>query len=335
MSTRVEHDLGPSVPTLMKSQLSLIIVLVFLFAALGGAIGWRRGSNFVAESLILLEESQPGAVFDSFGAGGGDDPEVFLNDQVAIITSTSLAMNVAETLGLEATPEVAEDLLDNLEVTPRENSHAIRLEFVDTDSAFAIETVNTFVSEYEMIASAALNGPYGEALTALDTLIAETQGSIDQLRADIDTETMAATSEAAAQIDAILARVDAIAAALPAATDAQRLLLVAELDALTVRLGSLERQVEDASTNPAIESMQGQLDALVQERAQLATRRTQIAVDQAATTSPIIARTLASSADTPPPGLLSGVFAGVLLGLIVGLGVAYWRSTSDDGENRY
>ena len=307
----------------------MFIALIVGAALLGGLFGITRSSTYMAETLILLNESRGGSVFGSLSQGSDSDTDVFLNDQVAVMTSTTLALQVAGSLGMEPTLEAAEALLDDLTVTPVEDSHALTVSFASDEPAKSIETVNAFVTAYEEAASVALNGPYVDAIAALDGAITETEASVEALRTEISDEIAAATVDLREQRNEVLARMDQITEALPGADAATRTALIAELDALSVLLSSLESRIASAGSSPSIEARQSRLDSLSSDLDQFRARRSQLMVDSVTAASPIIARSEASTASSLAPGPIEGAVAGGLVGLLLAFGIAYWRATAD------
>jgi Mrp family chromosome partitioning ATPase len=317
----------------LRANLGLIILNVLIFAALGWLIGLIRSGTSVAEATILLQDPFSVEVFAPLRADAGGDPELFVNDQIAYLESTDFALQVATALGMPATPESANEILDNLSVSPVEASHLVELEYSANSPEAAAAGATTVVDTYTELVVASVNQPYEIALSALNEAITESDENVDAMQAELASLRDDQTVAAEAEFQALLDQIQALQVTLASAPVDQIPALTAQINALATEANLLQSQISGAAADPALTALAGRLNDALTRQTTLTNRRSELRVQLNSAPSPVAATSLPTETAIAPPSIPTSVIAGALVGLFVGLAWAYWLS--DERRRRF
>lgn len=331
-----ETDLGrpgPNILVMIRSYWRLIAFLGVGLALIGFLYGSSRPSEYRSSASVVVDDPRSSTLF---GSENSSRPERYVETQIGIISSPSVAEKASELLAAEDPPVelTPADILAGQTVSSQVDSDLIAVSFVSKTPEIAEAAANAIVTSYlEVRRSEAVAG-FATALNQLDESIAQSQSDLKAVSEEIQTlqESRPFLTELQQQYEQILERLVALPP--PGTTGADGTNPDA-LAAIAEEVAVIENELNAIEAVSRIESQSPELAALLEEQnlalsrlSTLIERRNQVAVDAELAGGGFVFQSEANAATrVNPSATVFGLVAGVLGGLI-GVAVAYTMSMS-------
>jgi len=335
----VAVPIGPTTEPTVLSSVWRYRWLVLLLAVAFAGLGWLYGSqtaNWTATATIAVQDPRSSNVFDQ---AFPDSPERYVEAQVAILRSRSIARRAVE-ISAEQTPPVLVDVTDvvsGLSISGSQSSDIVTLSYSSETQRESITVVNAVAVAYQEIGRLTADTTFASAVVELDRSISELRSVIDALEQQIsdrrqavltNLETDPGRIEKNALLDQLQADLLALEPPRTSATDDQVTRFNNELQLLTVRIAIVSNDLNEQrtavlaleSTNPDGAAIVRLLDESQLRLTSLQARRDQLAVDADLASNGVV---FSSPAEIAVPSS-GGVFIvlGFLTGLAVGAGIS-------------
>lgn len=317
------YEMPPFNPLLpIRQQPWIVAFFVLLFAGMGALYTARLAPEFTASAGLVVEDTRSSSLF---AAARATDPERYIADQIAVLTSRAVAEQASQLApSLEPGAEVSvDDLLANVSVTSDLRTDFLTIAFTAEDPTTAQVGANAIGRAYEQAVAARLAEDAANAVGRLNDAIDETVASIVDIQADLEATQASSVGRQLLedQMSVIVAELADIrnGAVTPLDIKAKADQLAAELQA---RL--LLTEVEDS--DPGVTLLHRRLEDALTLLSELTLRRSQLEVD-AQLAGNGVALFSAAGPGLPTGGSLPQALAvSVVLGGLVGSGGAYWLS---------
>ena len=300
----------------------LVAISAIVGLALGiGASALSSSPGFVATASVILQDPSS----TTPGSAGR-----FLVTQAEVMTSILVAEEAAKLLA-EQEPSLdisMTDIVENTEVTGGDSSDLVLITHESETAEGAQAGVNALIQAYEDINQAGATSTAQAALERIDDQLNGIDARLDAVRTEIEAleaeDTLAATL--ASQAEAALARIAGLQAQLPAATEDERTVIQSELADLRAQLDLYGLINSIRQLPPELVAAEEEESQLTGRRAELLSRRDDMAIEIDSIPSPILLAVPASeAAPIPTPGVARFAIGGLILGALAGSGIAYWR----------
>jgi Mrp family chromosome partitioning ATPase len=314
--------LDPTIPGSVWRYKWLVALAVIAGGMLGVAYTVLTPPVFRARADLVVEDPGAIGVFET-GASGGS--ERYVADQVEILSSPAVEAR-AEDIAAASLPEFSGDIDDMSTVEGNDDSSLIVIRVAGPDGDEARMVADSLVGAYQQIKQETSLSSAGAALQELDVTLAAVEADIERLQAEIansrsDSERRA---ELDAQFDETINRFVDLTTELETTGDPVR------AAAIRVQLADILLQVQTfqeiqvaETTGPSLTPLITELEDTLQRRADLQTRRDQIAVDSqlAGRGIALVSPAKLAPGDGRAQGR-AGVIGGIL-GLLAGSALAY------------
>lgn len=268
-----------SQPTLITAAwkhpiLVALVMAGFLAGGLLFALFQGSDRQFVAESLVVLQDPNT----EQGGASGR-----FIVEQVEIMGSPIVAQAAAEYIadeyrGLEVTPD---EILSATEISSSPDSTLVLLGATDDDPGRAVAMVNGLAHGYEEVSNRQATQTSVAALERIDAQIDALEGRFrevsDDIQAERDANVELRTLEAQFQ-DALESIAELQAELEEASGDGAEAIRV-EISDLQIRIENYQRAVAASRNTPELQALLEEQAQLIDRRTELLQRRDQIAID--------------------------------------------------------
>lgn len=336
-----EADLGglePDILGVVRSHWRLIGLLAVTFALFGFLYGSSRPSEYRSTAELVVDDPQSATLF---GVDNSTRPERYLETQIGIITSPSVAEAASQALAAQSPPVdlSAGDILSGSTVASPADSDLITVSFVSESPETAAIAADAIVTAYlEVRRSEAIAG-FAAALNQLDESIAQANISLADVSEEIDAlqESNPLLGDLQARYEDVLSRLVSLQD--PSTTE-DGTSDPDELLALASEVAVIEDQLNAIEAVSRIESQSPELAALLEEQSlaigrlsSLIARRNEVAVDAELAGGGFVFQSGATAAQRVDPGArVFGLAAGIV-GAMIGVAVAYalaiWRRRID------
>ncbi len=313
--------------------------LVMLMALGFAGLGWLYANSiesFTAEATIAVQDPRTSNLFDQAVT---DNPERYVEAQIAILESRAVARRAVEIAADQQPPIVVtvDDIEENLSVSASPTSDIVNLSYTAPTAREAIGVVNAVTSAYQDIGrqSAALG--FAEATQELDRQIEQLKTDQVALEAQLSARQQAVLNQLATDPDRVAQQarllelrttLDALEAPASSASDGRFNQFNADLDVLTLQISTLSEQLAaDRDATLLLEANDPQRIALESSQAEnqlrltdLQARKDQLSVDSDLAGNGVVFASLAETAK--PSSSVTYIALGFLAGLVIGAGVA-------------
>ena len=314
-------------PTVLESAWRFRWVVLLLALAFAG-LGWLYANNaeeWTAEATIAVRDP---LATNLFGELVPENSERYVQGQSAIISSRIVARRASEIVaGLEPPVTVSIDEIErNLSVAPSDTGDLIVISYSASgeDGEYeAIAVTNAVAEAYQEVGRTAAAAAYESSLIGLDDTISQLELEIaatldqwaellvsDEVREEVKQEYEDAQREL-------------LAIRIPAAgADADDVdLIVARLNALNLRIVTLQTLLAQDEDDATLVLLQTQVDDARVRLGNLQTRRDQLSVDAEIAGSGVVFYSPAEIAE--PSSITLYVVVGFLFGLVLGVAIAW------------
>jgi len=301
---------------------------VLLLALAFAGLGWLYANNaeeWTAEATIAVRDP---LATNLFGELVPENSERYVQGQSAIISSRIVARRASEIVaGLEPPVTVSIDEIErNLSVAPSDTGDLIVISYSASgeDGEYeAIAVTNAVAEAYQEVGRTAAAAAYESSLIGLDDTISQLELEIaatldqwaellvsDEVREEVKQEYEDAQREL-------------LAIRIPAAgADADDVdLIVARLNALNLRIVTLQTLLAQDEDDATLVLLQTQVDDARVRLGNLQTRRDQLSVDAEIAGSGVVFYSPAEIAE--PSSITLYVVVGFLFGLVLGVAIAW------------
>lgn len=326
----LERDLNSLEPDLfgvVRDRWILIAGLSVLFGFVGFLVGSTQAIQYESTASVVVEDPRTAAIFES---GSSAKPERYLETQIGIMSSPSVAQRATELLA-ESNPPIdisPTQMLAGTEITSQDSSDLITVAFTSESKELAEAAADAVINAYLELRST-------EAAAGFDSALAELDASIGQARDDL--EQISAAIQAERGIENIGLQEQAEEAL------GELIALQGDPEGNATAIAALNDELQAIETLLRIETQQPELAALLEDQrlaqARLSTllaRRNETAVDAELAGGGVVFQTEATSAERVNPSSRAyAAFAGVI-GLMTGVAIAYglaiWRRRVSSSE---
>jgi Mrp family chromosome partitioning ATPase/uncharacterized protein involved in exopolysaccharide biosynthesis len=254
----------------------LALAILVVFAVAGLLYTTQQSPQFYASATLVIEDPRSSSLFQSLS---GVSPQRYITDQVAVISSTTVADRAAEIAQSTDPSLTADAILEGEYVQSDTTSNAVVVGFFAANSDTAIAGANAIVTAYQEVRRGQSLENAQSALDQLDSAIA----SIDDQLASIEEQLNELRSPVSGNTD-LDAQFDSARGLFSSLLAKQRAGTITEEE--TTELASLVTQFQTMQVISSISSQQPEVTALVREQASaidrrstLSERRDEIAVD--------------------------------------------------------
>lgn len=275
-------------------------------------------NDWVAESSMLVENPESSRLFDQ---ETGISAERYTANQVATLESTDISARAAEIAERQTDASLrVEDIESDVEIESTMDDGLIEIIVTREDPQQAVAIANAMLDAYQEHSEREGSRGVEAVLTELDASLADLDEELAAIEAEI-ASLRSPNEEGGAlddRIDTAMGQIADVLLQQEALSAAQRESLVEQLEALQL-LRAL--QVED----PSIASLAMAREQALERRSQLATRRDQLEIDAALTSTGIAAVSPARAASesvSPDRAGAIGLLAGVIIGSALALSLA-------------
>jgi Mrp family chromosome partitioning ATPase/uncharacterized protein involved in exopolysaccharide biosynthesis len=315
----------PNVLSSMWRYRWLVLASVVGLAALGFLYGINRPPEYVATATMVVEDPRAASLFEA----PSGRPERYVIDQMAILESAAVAERAAA-LAAEQLPSVElepEHFLANVEVSGRPDSDVIEISFRAPDPNTAQLGANALVAAYQEVRRSEAANNAAAALERLDASLEAIDEELVSIRARISAAL--AQEDFRDELDRQMA--EAVTRLLDLWNERATTTSSIRLAEIDLELEQVGEQLQTLGLVQGLRQQDPEQAALLQEqqaalgrRAQLETRRDQMAVDAELTSSGVVVLSPALLPGEPSgPGLLRILAVALVLGVLVGAGLAY------------
>lgn len=304
----------------------LVLVLVVLGGVLGTVYARLQPARYEAVASFVVQDPRASAVFEM---AGGQQPDRFVADQVAILESTLLAQRAALMAAESRLPLSADDLLDYGRSVSSPDSDHIEIWFEADTPASAVSGANAIAQAYQAIRRESTAQNYTAALEQLDQSIAgvaeELIGIGEEISARLAPDP--AREELNRQFTEALVRLaelqEALAAGSATADPATTAATRATLDDLLRQFQTLQviGDLEGRTTEVTV-LLEQQREAIGRQSI-LIQRRDELKVDAQLESTGIVLFAPALEAEEKDSVLPRALAAGLIVGGLLGAGASY------------
>lgn len=298
---------------------ALIIVAAISFSAF---FAMRQPPRYQGTATLVVEDPRATALFES---GAVARPERYANNQAAILLSGLVAERAAENAANAGQDLTASDISENLTVTVTEESDEIEVMFVADDPEAAVVGANSVARAYEETRLEAASQVFERAIEQLNVSIEELTQRLTVISDDIESALLSDPARVVLneQYAAGLERLSELQTAVATATGDSLIVLRGQLD-------DVQQQLETLQSVITIEQNSPELAALLEEQAQLITRRGELRarrdgfqVDESLESSGVILFSPATTATEIGLSLVPTVMAAAVLGALLAAVISY------------
>jgi Mrp family chromosome partitioning ATPase/uncharacterized protein involved in exopolysaccharide biosynthesis len=313
--------------------------LVFLVALGFAGLGWLYAStieSWSAEATLAVQDPRSTNLFDQ---GAQDNPERYVEAQVAILESRAVARRAVEIAAEQEPPiDVTVDaIVDDLSVDASASSDIVTLSFTAPTEREAIGVVNAVAAAYQDIGRQSADASFADAVSELDRSIETVQVELAALEKQLTDRQQAVLDQLATdpvrvakqeRLAELTAELDGLTAPGSGSSDGRFNQFAADLQILTLQIDTLSTELLQQRDNailleqgdPARAALEASQAEAQQRLTDLQARRDQLAVDADLAGTGVV---FASPAETAEPsGGVTYVALGLLAGLVVGAIIA-------------
>lgn len=295
-----------------------------IFATLAGAAVLLAPARYNATSVLVVQDPGASQLFENTAALS---PDRYVQDQVAILQSNSVARRAIELAGA-TDPEAAieiEELVDHAQIVSNRSSNVIEVIYTDSDRELSLVFANSIAEAYQEVRRTEALASIVRAIEELDSSVSVLDGEIEAVQAEIEELRFGHPSrtELFRQYEEALGRLAELQQELTLAEgETQRDVVRAQLADVTQQLQTLQLVLNLDVERPEILALLGRLEEATDLRSDLAARGAQLEVD-AELASGVALYFPASAAETAGLPLAVAVLGGALAGLLVGIAVSF------------
>jgi Mrp family chromosome partitioning ATPase/capsular polysaccharide biosynthesis protein len=328
----VDELASPLEPTALSAAWRyrwLVLFVVIVFAAAGVLLALARPPEFIATASLVVQDPRLAGFTEEIR----QDPERYVANQVAILTSAAVAQRAAE-LATEQLPTAgltARDFLDNTEIGAQQESDLIVIRFFAADNPTTAQVgANALALAYQDVRRQEALSSAAAALERVDLSLERIDEELPQLAGRI--EDVRGASETRQQLDQqfeeAMARLVELQAQRQELSPAEE----GELAAIRAALSDLEQQFQTLETvtgleeqrNPDLRALLEEQSSAIERRAELRARRDQIVVDAELVGGGVALFSPAQSSTASRGAALRTAAVAVVFGLLAGLALAYF-----------
>lgn len=320
---------SPAIVDVIRRSWWIVVILALVFGMLGYAAAKATATGRRATASIVVQDPRSDTVYASLGTHL-NEPERYVNDQVAIIGSTEIAEAAASQLRDLGYDTDAATIIEGTTVAARPDSNVIVVTVKASTGDLAIATVNAMLAAYKEAVASLVSTGFSDALAELDAADETNATQIEEYAAQM--ATMLGENpdlqELRDEYDAAIGRLVELQRSLSRASDETRGAIRDEIDDVTQQIATFRTIASTELQSPELDALQARLDAAIRRESELLTRREQLAVDASLLGTGVVVESRAL--DTEPTGASAalGILAGLILGGTLGVAIAYWRSSN-------
>ena len=291
-----------------------------LVLGIGVTVLFPSTLGFVATASLILQEPDS----ESFSSS----PR-FLANQVEVMTSILVSEEAARLLS-EENPDLgirAVDILESTEVSGGSSSDLVLIVHESETAEGAVATVNALIQAYENVSRIGSTSTAEAALERIDVQLQSLESRLATVLLEIESINAQDTlkSTLASQAEEALAQIANLQARSQVAGEDELEQIQSELNDLKGQLDLYRLITSINQTSPELATAEAEESQLINRRADLLSRRDEIAFELQLAPSPILLAVPAAEAVLiPPPGVARFAAGGLILGLLAGAGIAYW-----------
>lgn len=181
METRPgEGSESPSIVGAVRRSWWVVLAFAIGFGLLGFLSAELSATGRQATATVVVEDPRTATVFASLEASS-NQPERYVNDQVAIMASTTIADEAADQLGELGYDVTVDDIIEATTVTVLPDSNVIVVTVEAPSAELAIETVNALLAAYEDVIETLVASGYSDALAEIDAAEVANAARIEEL----------------------------------------------------------------------------------------------------------------------------------------------------------
>ncbi|HSL26579.1 MAG TPA: Wzz/FepE/Etk N-terminal domain-containing protein, partial [Acidimicrobiia bacterium] len=157
----------------IRQQPIIVAIFMLVFAGIGALYSTRLTPTYVASAGLVVEDTRRSSLFT---AARTIDPERYIADQIAVLTSRAVAETASDLApALDPPAEIpVEDLLADTSISSDLRTDFLTISFTANDPTTAQAGANAIGRAYEQVVQARLAEDAANALERLDQAIDET-----------------------------------------------------------------------------------------------------------------------------------------------------------------